>query len=96
MKKIAFFILLLFAAVQTIPAVQSFFNESKALIFNVDEEKSSSKTGATDEIKEKKEYPAYDCLSANFTNKLATAFHLAEAILPFPCVEKLTPPPNFC
>ena len=95
MKKIALLILILFAAVQTIPAVQSFFTESKALIFNVDEEKNADKT-ATDEIKEKKEYPAYDGLSASFTNKMATAFHLAEAILPFPCVEKLTPPPNFC
>lgn len=95
MKKIALFILFLFAAVQTIPAVQSFFNESKALIFNVDEEKNGNKT-ASDEIKEKKEYPAYDSLSANFTNKLATAIHLAEAILPFPCMEKFTPPPNIC
>lgn len=96
MKKIALFILILFAAVQTIPAVQSFFSESKALIFNVDEEKNTDKTAAADEIKEKKEYPSYDILSANFTNKLVTAFHLAEAILPFPCVEKPTPPPNFC
>lgn len=96
MKKIALFILILFAAVQTIPAVQSFFSESKALIFNVDEEKSTDKTAATDEIKEKKEYPAYDSLSAILSNKLTTAIHLAETILPSPSMQKLTPPPDFC
>ncbi len=95
MKKIALFILLLFAAVQTIPAVQSFFSESKALIFNVDEEKSVDKT-TIDEIKEKKEYPAYDSLSAILSGKLSTAIHLAEAILPSPSMQKLTPPPDFC
>lgn len=95
MKKIALFILLLFAAVQTVPAVQSFFSESKALIFNVDEEKNTDKTCA-DETKEKKEFPGSPFLSIILSINLNTAFHLAESILTPPCLEKNTPPPNFC
>jgi hypothetical protein len=95
MKKIAFFILILFTAVQTVPAIQSFCNESKALIFNVDEEKNTDKTCA-DETKEKKEFPGNHFLSIVLSLKLNTAFHLAENILAPPCLEKNTPPPNFC
>lgn len=94
MKKIALFILLLFATVQVVPGVQAFFSDfSQGLVFNVDEEKNSEKSAA-DNQKEKKEYPAYESISAALTHRLNTALHLADKLAPAPYLEMLTPPPN--
>lgn len=95
MKRIALFILLLFALVQTVPAVQSFFNTSNALVFNIDEEKNTEKTD-TEEKKEKKDLNNLIFLTRLFAAKSCVAFHHTESIQPSPCLEDLTPPPNFC
>lgn len=60
-----------------------------------DEEKSDDKTD-TVEKKDKKDYVFYSTQSETLSQKINTAFHLAESIQPSPCLEKLTPPPNFC
>ena len=94
MKKIALFILLLFATVQVIPGLQAMFSErSSSVIFNVDEEKNGEKTvDASQQFN--KEYSDYCQLSAILSQRLHIAFHLTEQILPAPSLERLTPPPN--
>lgn len=95
MKRTAIFILIVFSLVQVTPALQSFFSESSALVFNVDEEKNSDKTETLDK-KEKTDYTDFISLLKNQSLKIRLAFHLSESIAPFPCLEKPTPPPNFC
>ena len=94
MKKIAWLILMLFATVQVVPGLQSFFNDSSAVLLNIDEEKSSEKS-LSEELKEKKDYASYQSLVSLYTQKLNTAFHVADDILQAPFIEKLNPPPNF-
>lgn len=93
MKKIATLLLFLFTLVQAGPALSALFT-NEAVVFIVDEDKNSDKTET--EKKEKKEYAANFLLINKFSQKINTAFHLAEKIHPSPCLEKLTPPPNFC
>jgi hypothetical protein len=94
MRKIALLLFIVFAAVQMCPAVMAVFTTTTS-VFIADEEKSEEKGSNTDN-KEKKDYPAFSSQSAELSNKVNTAIHLAEKIHPFPCVEKPTPPPNFC
>ncbi len=94
MKKIALFILLLFATVQVIPGLKAMFSEQlSSVIFNVDEDKNGEKTVESNK-KYNKEYPDYDQLSAILSLRLHIAFQLTEKILPAPSLERLTPPPN--
>lgn len=93
MRKIAVILFLVFAAVQVAPAVCSFFSPSTS-VFMVDEEKGEDKNES--EKKSKKDYAAFASYTTEFSHKLNTAFLLAEKIQPSPCLEKLTPPPNFC
>lgn len=95
MKKIALFILILFTTVQVWPAMLSFFNDGKTIVFNVDEEKSNGKIGA-DDHKEKKDYTSHFDWPKEPGSEIITPFHLSESIVTSPCLEKLTPPPNFC
>lgn len=95
MKKIAIFILFVFTLVQVVPAMQSLFKTNNGIIFNIDEEKSDEKT-ETNEKKEKKFNSSHFFLVKAVSANANTSFHLAEKIHPFPCLEKLTPPPNFC
>ena len=94
MKKIALFILLLFAIVQVIPGLQAMFsNQVCSVIFNVDEEKNGEKT-VDGHQKFNKEYSDFCQLSDILSQRLTIAFHLTEKILPAPSLEQLTPPPN--
>lgn len=93
MKKIAVILFLVFAAVQVAPALCSLFSQATS-VFMVDEEKSEDKNES--EKKTKKDYTAFADYTTGFSHKLNTAFLLAEKILSSPCLEKLTPPPNFC
>ena len=95
MKKIALFILFVFTLVQVVPAMQSLFNRDNGLVFNVDEEKTGEKTD-TNEKKEKKDYSSLLFGLETVSSKTNACFHLAEKIQPSPCLENLTPPPNFC
>ena len=94
MKKIACLLLLIFTLVQLAPAVQAFFTHTTS-IFIADEEKGEEKI-STKEIKDKKDFAGHNFLSTDHSAKINTAFHLSENIQPSPCLEKLTPPPNFC
>ena len=87
--------LIIFSLIQVGPAMQSLFCEQKGCIFSIDEEKMAEKTN-TDEKKHKKDYSGLSSLLIVQSVKTNVAFHLAEKILPFPCLEKLTPPPNLC
>lgn len=93
MKKIAFFLLLLFATVYLVPSLQSFGETTAVALFNVDEEKTGDK-GNTEESKEKKYYSFFSHQNEAFSRIISTAIHLAEQIPSSPCMEKLTPPPN--
>lgn len=93
MKKIAAILLFLFALVQAGPAITALFSPS-TVVFIVDEEKSEEKI---EEIKkDKKEIPFVANQSLEFSHQINTALHVAEKIQAAPCLEKLTPPPNFC
>jgi len=95
MKKIAIFILIVFTAVQVLPAMRCFFNDGKTIVFTVDEEKNNGQIGA-DDHKEKKDYASPFDWSKGPGCRIITTSHLKESIFPSPCLEKLTPPPNFC
>ena len=93
MKKTAAILLFIFTLVQVIPAVSSLFSTTNA-VFVMDEEKGDEKTEA--EKKDKKDYSTISFCSESLSNRINTAFHQAEKIYPSPCLEKPTPPPNFC
>ena len=95
MKKIALFILFVFTIVQVVPALQSVIKLDNGLVFNVGEEKGGEKTD-TNEKKEKKDYSSPSLFVKVVSIKASVAFHLSEKIYLSPCLEKLTPPPNFC
>ncbi len=95
MKKIAIFILFVFALVQVVPAMQSLFKQNNGLIFTVDEEKGGEKTD-NNEKKEKKDYSSLSLVVKVVSAKTCAMFHLVEKIHISPCLENLTPPPNFC
>jgi hypothetical protein len=94
MKKIAFLLFIMFAAVQVAPAVKAFFSET-SLVFVADEEKGEEKSNTSD-FKIKKDYVVFATHSFNFSHQINTAFHVAEKIHPSPCLLDLTPPPDFC
>jgi hypothetical protein len=95
MKKIAIFILFVFTLVQVVPTMQSLFKLNTGLVFNIDEEKGGEKAD-NNEKKEKKDYSSLSFVLEVVSAKTNACFHLAEKILPSPCLENLTPPPNFC
>jgi hypothetical protein len=95
MKKIAFFILFVFTLVQAVPAIQSLFNVNNGIVFNIDEEKGDEKN-EPNEKKEKKYNSIYSLFVKAISAKAKITIHLAEKIYLSPCLEKLTPPPNFC
>ena len=93
MKKIAIILLFIFALVQVVPAVSSLFTPSSTVLV-IDEEKGDQKPET--EKKDKKDYSTISFCSENLSNLINIAFHQAEKIYPSPCLEKPTPPPNFC
>lgn len=93
MKKIAAILLLLFTFVQAGPAVTALFSDSTT-VFLVDEEKGGEKN--EEEKKDKKEITLLTYQSTELSHQIITALHVAEKIQVSPCLEKLTPPPNFC
>ena len=94
MKRIALFLLLIFAAVQVVPGVLSLGNKDRiGLFFNVDEEKTAEKM-VQEKAKEKKEYTSFLLLSAACGKEMALALHRAERILPAPWLEQQALPPN--
>ena len=95
MKKIAFFILFIFTLLQVVSAIHTLTKQNNVLVFNIDEEKSGEKTDAN-EKKEKKDYSSLSLFVKAVSTKASVSLHLAEKIYPYPCLEKLTPPPNFC
>lgn len=95
MKKVAFFILFVFTLLQVVPAMQSLLKPDNGLVFNVDEEKTSEKID-TNEKKGKADYSSLSFGIEAASVQINACFHLTEKIQPSPCLENLTPPPNFC
>ncbi|HEX6847565.1 MAG TPA: hypothetical protein VF144_11340 [Chitinophagaceae bacterium] len=93
MKKIAILFIIIFALVQAAPVVMAVFTDVSSF-FIADEEKGEEKTAG--DIKEKKYEADFAFRSAEFSNRLNTALHLAEKIPAHPSADNLTPPPNFC
>lgn len=92
MKKIATILILLFVLLQVAPAVCSLFSVQTDL-FLVDEEKNPEKTDKN-ETKEIKNFNSFQQRHNVISQKLQTAFLLAEKITLSPCLEKHTPPPD--
>lgn len=92
MKKIALFILILFTAVQILPAFQSISGTDQAIVLDITEEKKIDKENS----KSIKEFISVYSLNPGLAVKFLTQIHLSERIMPSPCFDKLTPPPNFC
>lgn len=92
MKKTAFFILILFTVVQTLPTIQSIWGNDQAIVLDISEEKKTDK----DDLKSIKTFFAFYNINLHLSVKILTQIHLAESIMPSPCFEKLTPPPDFC
>lgn len=92
MKKIAFFILLLFTVVQTLPTIQSVLSSDQVIVLDITEEKKIDKK----ETKSVKEFISVCNINLHLDLKFHTQIHPAESIMPSPCMDKLTPPPNFC
>lgn len=95
MKKIALLLLVLFTAVQVVPAVQAWCDTGKVLVFNVDEEKHSGKQ-APDDLKEKKFFADHFLQIRQLAVTIHASFQKDDAIPLSPCLEQLVPPPNFC
>ena len=93
MKKIAAILIFVFALLQAGPLMSAFFSDT-CYVLVIDEEKGEHKTKI--EKKHTKDFLATSLLSAEYTNLSNTAFQVAEKIRLFPCLEKLTPPPNVC
>jgi flagellar basal body-associated protein FliL len=95
MRKIAVILLLIFSFVQAGPGIAAVFSHSSISLFMVDEEKEDDKSG-TDK-KEIKKVVLTNQFQLNGLARLAlTAIHRSEKIHPSPCIEKTSPPPNFC
>ncbi len=92
MKKIAFFILILFAVVQVLPTIQSVWGNDQAIVMDMNEEKKADK----EDTKSNKEFLSFYNTTTDLSVKVNTLILLAENLLTSPCQEKLTPPPNFC
>lgn len=95
MKIAAYILLLIFTLAQAGPVLVSLKTDNAAVIFIADEEKETDKS-KTAEKKEKKDFERFNYQSKDFSQRLNTAFLLAEKIQAAPCLEKITPPPNFC
>ena len=91
MKKAAFFILILFTVLQTLPTIQSIWGNHQAIVMDINEEKKKEK----EETKSIKEFISIYNISLDLSVKLHTQIHLAESIMPSPCFENPTPPPDF-
>jgi hypothetical protein len=93
MKRIAVLMLFIFGMGQVLPAVLPFAIDIEGYSYTIDKEK-SDESKDTEEKKEKKEdYDRLIC-STEFTASIRRAFYFTDNMLPFPCLEKLTPPPN--
>ena len=60
------------------------------------EEKNGEEKNESAENKDQKYLSQFSTISEECSCDLNIAFHLAEKIYTSPCLEKLTPPPNFC
>lgn len=94
MKKTAFFLFMIFAAVQVVPAVKAVLSDTYS-VFIADEEKGGD-NGNSNDNKAKHYFTVLASTTFKPDTQLDTAFQLAEKIKPSPCLEKSTPPPNFC
>ena len=94
MKKITFIFLLLFSLVQVVPAFIVHGIDTVSVF--IADEKNGEEKNESAENKDQKYFTQFTNISNEFSHDLNTAFHVAEKIYTSPCLEKLTPPPNFC
>lgn len=94
MKKITFIFLLLFSLVHVPPAF--IVPSTDAVSVFIAEEKNGEEKNESAENKDQKYFTQFSNISREFSNDLNTGCHVAEKIYTSPCLEKLTPPPNFC
>ena len=59
------------------------------------EDKNGEEKNESAENKDQKYFTQSSTISEAFSHDSYTVFHLAEKIYTSPCLEKLTPPPNF-
>ncbi len=77
---------------QALPTIHLLWGNDQAIVLDITEEKKTDK----EDKKSTKEFLSFYSMQMDLSVKLLTQIHLAENIMPSPCFEKLTPPPNFC
>jgi hypothetical protein len=93
MKMITFLFLLLFSLVQVAPAFIAHLIDSTSVLLA--EEKNGEEKNEGAENKVQKYFSQFANISEACSSDLNTAFHEAEKKYSSPCLEKLTPPPDF-
>lgn len=91
MKKSATILLLLFMLVQAWPIMNTIWDTDIVLVSDLAEEKEIEKADS----KLKKDFLTNTLLKPADSCSINTQIQLSEFILPPPCFDKLTPPPNF-
>jgi len=92
MKKTAFFLFILFTAVQVLPTMHYLLDNEQAIALDITEEKKTDK----DHVKAAKEFLPFYLLRLELSVNPDTRIHHTERIMPSPFFERLIPPPNFC
>lgn len=93
MNKITFIFLLLFSLVEVAPAFMAEHGDTTSVF--IAEDKNGEEKNESAENKDQKYFTQFSNISGAFSDDSNTVFHLAERIYTSPCLEKLTPPPNF-
>lgn len=92
MKKITIIFLLLFSLVHVVPVFLVHFETTSVFITD---EKNGEEKNENAENKDQKYFSQFSNISGEVSYDSNTAFHVAEKTYSSPCLEKLTPPPNF-
>lgn len=87
--------LLIFTAVQAVPAVISLISPS-TVVFVMDEEKNEDKHKEDNKKESKKIFLRQSLQAVSELPQPAFSDRRSERILPSPFLEKVSPPPNFC
>lgn len=93
MNKITFLFLLLFSLVEVAPSFMVHHADITSVF--IAEEKNGEEKNESTETKDQKYFVQFLNISEEVAHDSNTVVHLAEKIDASPCLEKLTPPPNF-
>lgn len=93
MKVIAALLFCLFSLFQAGPVISLLFSEEPAIVI-IDEEKHNDHPKPENKLK--KDFSGFPAQLVLFSGKLVSHFNPNEQLQPSPCLERPTPPPNYC